>query len=181
MERSQFGKVNAVHLRSRSPALAGAASGRGGFSLVELLVVMLLIALLLGMVSGGIMYAVRYAQGRRNAVTRLMLQTAIQTFRHEYGEWPLPHHSHPGQTDFRNDNYLVFNQLLPHHPANHRNISFVEPGRLLAVNLEVDSRERQRWSEFLKRGGLPSCTLVTTGGTPFRVRFNLDRDTVSVD
>lgn len=158
-------------------------SPRGGFTLIELLMVILIMGILMGLVSGGILYAIQNARRNRNNTTLVALRTALQTYRHEYGDWPYEDgdvRTFGTGTDafqgvvYEERNYRAFNRLLPDHPRNPKRITFLERGRYLAMD---GDGERMRWSDCRST----SCPLIDPWGQPFRVTINLDADTVVVE
>ena len=161
--------VGITQLAARCPTPA--VRRRTGFTLIELLMVLLILGVLLGLISGGILYAVENTRRNRDNATRLTLRTALQTYRHEYGDWPLPD---TGTGPFTDDNYQVFNRLLRDHSANKKGITFLEQGRFMAVD---GDGERNRWSDCVSS----DCALVNPWGKPYTVTVNLDADTVRVE
>lgn len=99
--------------------------GKGGFTLIELLVVIVIIAILATMVAGSLFVAVRNAQRKRDEAQKATLKAAIETYRHEYSEWP----TDPGSyTAWSNDNYEIIECLVrPQGPStgNPRMIQFI--------------------------------------------------------
>jgi len=63
---------------------------RGGFTIIELLAVITLIAMLAALLFGAAQYVVRTARDQQAHTTATALQVAIASYRHEYGQWPIP-------------------------------------------------------------------------------------------
>lgn len=61
---------------------------KGGFTLLELLVVIVVISILATIVVGGANYTLRVARAKRKDISCKTLQTAIQRYHTEYNEWP---------------------------------------------------------------------------------------------
>ncbi len=61
---------------------------KGGFTLLELLVVIVVIGILATLVVGGANYALRVAREKRVSLSCSTLKTAIHRFHAEYNEWP---------------------------------------------------------------------------------------------
>ena len=61
---------------------------KGGFTLLELLVVIVVISILATIVVGGANYTLRVAREKRMKISCKTLETAIQRYHTEYNDWP---------------------------------------------------------------------------------------------
>lgn len=66
----------------------GTAMKKGGFTLLELLVVIVIISILATLVVGGANYTLRVAREKRVNLSCKTLQTAIHRYYTEYNDWP---------------------------------------------------------------------------------------------
>lgn len=71
-------------------------SGRAGFTLIELLIVITIIALLFALTIGGFTYAQRFAARSKSSATLKALQSGLERYNNEFGEYPSP--ANPGDT-----------------------------------------------------------------------------------
>lgn len=69
---------------------------RAGFTLIELVVVVTIIALLFALTIGGFTYAQRSAARSKTTTTLKAIQSALERYNTEFGEYPEP--SNPGDT-----------------------------------------------------------------------------------
>ncbi|HCN79454.1 MAG TPA: hypothetical protein DIT13_20005 [Verrucomicrobiales bacterium] len=69
---------------------------RAGFTLIELLIVITIIALLFGLTIGGFTYAQRFANRSKTAATIKAVQSGLERYNTEFGEYPEP--ASPGDT-----------------------------------------------------------------------------------
>ena len=58
--------------------------------MIELLSVMTLLAMLIALVFGAAQYVIKNAHQQQANTTATALQVAISSYRHEYGQWPIP-------------------------------------------------------------------------------------------
>lgn len=80
--------------------------GRAGFTLIELLIVVTIIALLFALTVGGFTYAQRSAARSKTAATLKAVQSALERYNTEFGEYPEP--ANPGDTiSIRDKTYTV--------------------------------------------------------------------------
>ncbi len=70
--------------------------GRAGFTIIELLVVITIIALLFALTVGGFTYAQRSAARNRTLGAKSAIQSALERYKNEFGEYPAP--QNPGDT-----------------------------------------------------------------------------------
>ncbi len=84
---------------------------KGGFTLLELLVVIVVISILATLVVGGANYALRVARAKRRAVSCKTLQTAIHRYYTEYNAWPGPPPNGQPSVTYEKDNDKVFGAL----------------------------------------------------------------------
>jgi prepilin-type N-terminal cleavage/methylation domain-containing protein len=166
--------------RQQRPASRGR---RGGFTLLELLVVIGIIAVLCTVLISGARYVVYLARQRRFEATARSLETALTRYRSEYNRWPM------GSAAKRDDyiyvaetpaeNASVFNMLRESNAGdNPKGIRFLDESSLLTV----DSSGRRI---PLARAGKGAHPIVYAGRESnktyyFRVVFNVENDTVSV-
>ncbi len=147
---------------------------RRGVTLIELLMVLLIISLLLSMVTGGIMFAVENARKTRNRTQRVALASALQTYRHEYGDWPgAGEGPTQGELTYQGDNWKVFNPLL-----DDPRITFLEAGQFLSVNPQG---ERLNLATMRQQHPTQNAPIVDPWGRPYKVTIDLDKDTVSIE
>lgn len=71
-------------------------SARAAFTLIELLIVVTIIALLFALTIGGFSYAQRAAARSKTAATLKAVQSALERYNTEFGEYPEP--NNPGDT-----------------------------------------------------------------------------------
>lgn len=81
-------------------------SARAAFTLIELLIVVTIIALLFALTVGGFSYAQRSAARSKTAATIKAVQSALERYNTEFGEYPEP--ANPGDTiSIRDKTYTV--------------------------------------------------------------------------
>jgi prepilin-type N-terminal cleavage/methylation domain-containing protein len=81
-------------------------SARAAFTLIELLIVVTIVALLFALTVGGFSYAQRSAARSKTAATIKAVQSALERYNTEFGEYPEP--SNPGDTiSIRDKTYTV--------------------------------------------------------------------------
>jgi prepilin-type N-terminal cleavage/methylation domain-containing protein len=81
-------------------------SARAAFTLIELLIVVTIIALLFALTVGGFSYAQRSAARSKTAATIKAVQSALERYNTEFGEYPEP--ANPGDTiSLRDKTYTV--------------------------------------------------------------------------
>ncbi len=71
-------------------------SARAAFTLIELLIVVTIVALLFALTVGGFSYAQRSAARSKTAATLKAVQSALERYNTEFGEYPEP--NNPGDT-----------------------------------------------------------------------------------
>ena len=105
---------------------------KGGFTLLELLVVIVVIGILATLVVGGANYALRVARAKRVSLSCSTLKTAIHRYHSEYNEWPGG--EEPKKKDGRfqpveyegKDNKKVFGQLRADSKKNPDHLAFLD-------------------------------------------------------
>jgi prepilin-type N-terminal cleavage/methylation domain-containing protein len=81
-------------------------SARAAFTLIELLIVITIVALLFALTVGGFSYAQRSAARSKTAATIKAVQSALERYNTEFGEYPEP--ANPGDTiSLRDKTYNV--------------------------------------------------------------------------
>ena len=113
---------------------------KGGFTLLELLVVIVVISILATLVVGGANYTLRVARAKRVTISRNTLQTAINRFYTEYNDWP------GGGTPSKNNDYVVefsgknnakvFGALRASSKENRDGITFIDETAFFAPHGE---------------------------------------------
>jgi len=164
---------------------------RAGFTLIEMLAVITIIALLVGAVTGSAFLIIHSARLTRYNATGAALKTALNTYRTEYGQWPIPVSASSitpggiwGVTN--TDNYKVFDMLQTGNAnANPRGIRFMDYNTVLT--LPSGSGQRMSLFQFQQKSGgtLPTgnpLVYVTAAGQTayFTVNFDFSTDTATV-
>ena len=169
---------------------------RHGFTLIELLVVMVIIAILVGFISSAIIFTIKGSNDARRGTESKAIATAIASYHHKYGVWPVPDNS----TDsvFRDKNYLVINRLSPQDTVNNPNeTEFLDAGN---YTVRDTTGERVSLRKVWETSG-PSMPYPLVGPAPYcdgscnnddcegdksstcydyEIRFNFEDETVDV-
>ena len=102
---------------------------KGGFTLLELLVVIVVIGILATLIVGGATYAVRVSRDKRRVTSCKTLQIAITRYHNEYNEWPggvKPGSNRRAYIYFGKDNAKVFGMLRADSKENPDGIHFLD-------------------------------------------------------
>ena len=88
-----------------------------GFTLVELLVVIGVLSLLMGLLVPAILKSMKTAMRRARNNECAVLESALTQYWHDQNKWPIggtkkPEKDNDYKISYRDDNYLVFDQLL---------------------------------------------------------------------
>ena len=100
-------------------------SHRGGFTLLELIVVIAIIGILFAIIFPAVSGMRERARAREAAVTQKGLEIAIRAYRTEYGYWPCPDPDSGGIFANANQNQVV-SRLLSTSADNPKKITFWE-------------------------------------------------------
>ena len=155
---------------------------KGGFTLLELLVVIVVIGILATLVAGGATYAVRVSREKRRTISCKTLQTAIYRYRSEYNEWP-GGDSTSGKF-FGNQNAKVFGMLRADSSANPDGIHFLDETAFLTPDGDGGAQKLSETSGdrplvFNTRSG--KWTDTTGNYFYYRIMINYEDETVDVD
>lgn len=110
-------------------------TGRGGFTLVEMLIVVGVLAVLVGLLAPAILKNVKVAQTRGRENERAVLQAAIVEFWHDQKKWPIKSGDTPKKASgykitYGDKNYEVFNHLIKADFGGRKNIkNYIDPAR----------------------------------------------------
>ncbi len=156
---------------------------RNGFTLIELLIVVAVMALLIGLISGAVRHSIRNARKNRASAECALLESAIMTYWHDYGKFPIDKKKDNWgdslyKHTYKEDNHLVFDRLHPQNNANPFHKEYLDENQLRAY----DSGSKHIVP--IKRVSGNSAyreSLVDPEGKPFKVTFDLKLKTVSVD
>ena len=160
---------------------------KGGFTLLELLVVIVVIGILATLVTGGATYAVRVSREKRRTISCKTLQTAIRRYYNEYNEWPggVEPDEHTKSHKFcGKDNAKVFGMLRADSSANPDGIHFIDETAFLTPDGDGGAQKLSETSGdrplvFNTRSG--KWTDATGGYFYYRVTINFEDETVDVD
>jgi prepilin-type N-terminal cleavage/methylation domain-containing protein len=148
--------------RLRLPSPGGRrCGGSRGFTLIELLVVIVIIGILASMVAGALFVAMNNAQKKRNETQKQSLKAALETYRHEYSEWPADPNSYKVWKD---DNHEVIAYLLRPDGGSTKN-----PRRIQFINI----------SEFLTNE--LGSVISPVSGDPYELIISPSNDTCEVN
>jgi len=166
---------------------------RAGFTLIEMLAVITIIALLIGAVVGSAFLIIHSARLTRYNATGAALEVALNAYRTEYGNWPIPSPSSGGPTpgavstwSVSNNNYLVFDMLQTANAAsNPRGIRFMDYNTMFTLPLNGTQRMSLFQLQQKSGGTLPTgnpLVYVTAAGktASFTVSFDFSTDTATV-
>ena len=157
---------------------------RGGFTLLELMLVIAIMAVLGGVIVGSVRYVTRIARDKRAQVTAQVLETALARYRAEYNKWPgLSDTSDVGKTNivFKGpDNKRVFGALRETSKKdNPKGIRFLDESTIFTAKAEDDqlvllsATEGDQPLAFANRN--------TSKARFFQVTINAEKDTVAVE
>jgi len=164
---------------------------RQGFTLVELLVVVAIIGVLLGLVSGAVQKTVNVAKEKRCEAEMRTLAAAIETYRHDYNQWPMRSQERaPGTVVYYDSydsssppNYHVFDFLAgDNSDGNPKGKTYLDynalymkddKGKIVTVIRYLNEKYGGDWAKEKVR-------LVDHKGIPYRVAIDLIYNRVSV-
>ncbi len=166
---------------------SAATRSRGGFTLVELLVVVAILGILMALLSGAIVKSVNNARIRRREAECRSLEVGIVNYRHDYNRWPHNEGEQQGGSRFNpeytSQNWRVFDRLASGNRARHANPlgkAYLDEAALMTTTGPDGAGTRIPLSRRRASGFVDRCTLVDFNGKPYRVRFDLRLDGVTV-
>ena len=160
---------------------------KGGFTLLELLVVIVVIGILATLVAGGATYAVRVSREKRRTTSCQTLQIAIRRYHDEYNEWPggvEPGSGKKSHVFFGRENAKVFGMLRADSSDNPDGIHFLDETAFFTPDTDGGA---MKLSE--KRGNQPLVFNSRSGRWVgkddqflyYRVTIDFENETVFVD
>ena len=162
---------------------------KGGFTLLELLVVIVVIGILATLIAGGATYAVRVSRDKRRTLSCKTLQTAIYRYHAEYNDWPggvEPGSNKKYHIFYGKDNAKVFGMLRPDSKHNPDSIHFLDETAFFTPDTS-DAGSAKKLSEA--RGDQPLVFNSRSGRWVgrdgqylyYRVTIDFENEAVEVD
>jgi prepilin-type N-terminal cleavage/methylation domain-containing protein len=139
-----------------------------GFTLIELMIVVAILSVLLTLLAGGIKKSVDNAKKRGRATEVQALQSAIMTYWHDTGKFPITTAKGKYTYTFTDDNNVVFSKLLDESQNDLKK-------KYLDIN-QMRTKDNGR-IQPMKRASEP---LVDYNGNYYKVTIDLTTKTATV-